>query len=116
MNPFWLFLLAIFSPLVLSITLLAPLYGGITGAAYLVYDQGATHPLSGHWLNVFYMIDVYSQLFHYWLGHMQTVSFVNYTLPVVGLLLLALVISIMLTAKAAKMIMHLFHIAGSAKG
>ncbi len=112
MNPFWLFLLAIFSPVALSITLLVPLYGGITGAAYMIYDQGTTHPLAGQWLNVFYMIDVYSQLFRYWLNHMSTVSFVNYTIPVAGFLLIALIISIWLTAKATKVIMHLFHAAG----
>ena len=113
MNPFLLFLLAIFSPLVLSITLLVPLYGGITSASYIIYDQGAaTHPLEGHLLEIFYMVDVYARLFNYWLGHMSVVSFTHYTAPILGLLLVGLGMSIWLTAKATKIIMHLFHSAG----
>ena len=113
MNPFWLFLLSICSPVVLSATLLAPVYACITAAAYIVYDQGAAiHPLAGHWFNMFYMIDVYAQLFSYWLSHMGSVSFVHYTLPIAGLLLLGLLISGWCTVKATKIIMHLFHSAG----
>ncbi|MES2984473.1 MAG: hypothetical protein V4735_04710 [Pseudomonadota bacterium] len=111
MNPFFLFLLAIFSPFVLFVTLLAPIYGGIVGAAYIIYSKGdKIHPLSGKLLDVFYIIEVYMQLFTSWLAHMDAVSLVNYSLPLIGLPLIGMIVSLWLTAKLSRKLKHIFQL------
>ena len=110
MHPFLFILLALFTPFVLALTLLAPPLAGMIGAAYIVYDTGATHPLAGHLLDVFYMIDFYSKLFNYWYANYATLSFVQYTLPVVVLPLSCALFALWLTRRLVRKLADLFHL------
>jgi hypothetical protein len=107
MNAFLLFLLAIVSPLLMAVTLLTPVYSGVVGAAYLVYNPpGGPNPLDQQLLNLFYMIDVYVGLFNYWLTHISAVSTLHYTLPLIGLPLIGLIISLWITRKTVIILME----------
>ncbi len=107
-----MFLLAILTPFLMTVVLLVPLYGFLLGACYIVYlsNAAAAQALLTHWLDVFYIIDVYTQLTSYWLAHQSAVSFVHYTLPVVALPLFGLLFSLWLTYKVAKGMLHLFRL------
>lgn len=104
MNPFVMFLLAIFSPFMLAATLLVPAYVSVAGACYLVYYNGnaAKHPLAGQLDNVFYMLDVYRKLFAKWSEHMLQADPVHYTLPLIVLPIVGCVLSFVLTAKLSR--------------
>lgn len=105
MNALLFFVLAIVSPVVLAMTFFAPIYAGLAGAAYIVYDSAeGPNPLADHLMQVFYMIDVYDRVFRYWLEHMHAVSMLHYTMPLLALPLASLVVSVWLSRKA----MHLF--------
>jgi hypothetical protein len=111
MNPFILFVLAIFSPLLLAATLLVPPYAGIVAACYIIYDKGAKiHPLDGKLDQVFYMMDVYVQLFTRWMNHMTEASFFTYTAPLLLLPLLSTILSIWLTGKLSTKLMDIFQL------
>jgi hypothetical protein len=100
MQAFVLFVIAIFSPLLLASTLLVPTYAGIAAACYIIYDKkGAVHPLDGRLDQVFYMIDVYNQLFMRWVSHITQADFFSYTVPLLLLPLLATIFAIWLTYK-----------------
>ena len=115
MNPFVLMLLAILTPFLLVTTLFVPPYAGIYAACYLIYNTGKKlNPLADRYSDVFYIIDVYNQLFHYWLKHMETLSFVHYTLPIVGLPLVCLAFALWLTRRIARKMKNLFHLGASA--
>lgn len=110
MNSGSLFLLAIFLPVFLGATLLLPIYVGIFAAAYIVYTpaEGAS-PLSDKFLDVFYIVDAYSQLLSHWLANKAALSFVGYTLPVVGLPLACTAFALWLTVKIARKFLDVFH-------
>lgn len=111
MNPFVMFLLAIFSPIMLAATLLVPAYVSIAGACYIVYYTGnaATHPLAGKLENVFYMIDVYRNLFNQWSANIMRVDFIHYTLPLIAIPLAGATLSFVLTAKLSRKLHDVFH-------
>lgn len=112
MNPFLLFLLAIFSPVMLAATLLVPAYVSIVGACYIIYYTGsaATHPLTGKLENVFYIIDVYRNLFSKWSEHMTQTDLLQYTLPLILLPLIGISLSLVLTAKLSRKLHETFQI------
>jgi hypothetical protein len=113
MNPGLLLLIALCMPVLLALTLLLPVYAAIYGAAYLVYANGAADPLSGKWADILYILDVYGQLFSHWRAHIGAVSFVHYTLPVVGLPLLGAVVALWVTWKIAHHVRMLLHLTSS---
>ncbi len=109
MHPFLLLLLAITSPILLAIALLVPLYAGIAGAAYIIYAHGAAvHPLTGHMLDVFYIIDVYSNLFRQWAGHIDETNLLTYSAPLIGLPVFGLFLALWFTATLARGLKNLF--------
>ncbi len=114
MNPFVMFLLAIFSPFLLAAALLLPAYAGVAGAGYVIYHFSVPpHALSNKLLDVFYMIDVYSGAFGHWKHHILQVDFLTYTLPLLLLPILGLTFSLMLTAKLSRKLMDIFHLGAS---
>ncbi len=110
MNPFVMFLLAIFSPLMLAATLLIPAYVSIAGACYIIYysSKAAAHPLNGKLEQVFYMLDVYRNLFSKWSEHILQADPIGYTLPLIGLPLLGCALSFVLTAKLSRKLHQTF--------
>lgn len=111
MNPFIMFVLAIFSPILLAATLLVPPYAGMVAACYIIYDKGAKiHPLQNKLDQVFYMMDVYTQLFSRWMHHMTETSFFGYTVPLLLLPLLATVLAIWLTGKLSTKLKDIFQL------
>ena len=114
MNPFFLLLLAILTPFLMIVALFVPPYMGLYGACYIIYDTGKkVHPLADRMTDIFYIIDVYNQLLHYWYNHMQTVSFVHYTLPIICLPLLCLCFALWLTRRLTMKLKNLFHLGAS---
>jgi hypothetical protein len=109
-----LFLLAILTPLLLASALLIPIYGGVLGAAYVMYlpEKGA-HPLETHLFDVFYISDIYGKLLDYWLGNMHTLSITEYALPIVGLPVLGVVVALWLSWKIARRLLNTFHLAAN---
>ncbi|MFZ4125197.1 MAG: hypothetical protein ACOYJ2_03895 [Rickettsiales bacterium] len=112
MNPLYLFPLALIVPFIVAFVAFTPAYAGFFGAAYFIYHQPeAAHPLWQHKLDVFYIFDVYGQLFNYWGNHMASSSFVEFTLPLFGLPLLGIVASVFLTWKLVAMLVNFFRMA-----
>lgn len=112
MNPFFMFLLAIFSPLLLALVLLAPMYLALAGASYLIYlRQPGTNPLHDKFFDVFYMIEAYQTLFMAWLSHMKAYSLLYYSAPLLILPLVGIAIALWLTAKLSRKLMDVFHLA-----
>jgi len=111
MNAIFFLFLAIISPLVLAAVFFTPLYGGVVGAAYLIYSPAAAgpNPLDPQLLNVFYMIDVYGRMFSYWLANMKVVSMLHYTAPLLGLPIVSLVVSIWISRKTTQILKDMFH-------
>ena len=109
-----MFLLAILTPLIMTAALLLPSYAAIFGATYIIYMPAAgAHPLMPHVLDVFYIIDVYSQLITYWMAHQADVSFVHYTLPVVALPLFGTLLALWLTYRLSRGLAHLFRMSST---
>lgn len=114
MHPILLFLLAIFTPVILCLTLLLPVYAGIFGACWVVYAQPETaHPLATHLTDLFYIVEVYGKLFDYWWANKATLGFVDYALPVAGLPLAGAIAALWLTNKAVRKLLNLFHLSGN---
>ena len=114
MHPFVLLLLAIFTPFVLLAVLLVPVYAGLFGAAYIIYmPASGAHPLAERLTDLFYIVDVYTHLFTYWTQHSGGVSFVNYTLPVIGLPLAGGLIALYATYKLVRKLVNVFHLSAS---
>ncbi len=114
MHPFLLFLLAIITPFLLTAAMLVPPYLGITGAAYIIYSGAAgPHPLADKLLDVFYMIDVYSELLSYWNAHRGASDFLGYTVPVLTFPFAGIVAGLWLTRRIARKMMDVFHLSVS---
>lgn len=110
MNPLALLISAIMTPLLLIALLFGPIYIGIVGAAWIIYDKGANvHPLATHLFDPFYMVDVYSQLLTYWFANMKTLSILTYALPVIALPLSCTLIGIWLARKVALKVIDFTH-------
>ncbi len=111
MNPFLLFLLAIVSPFLLAITLLVPPYVGISAASYVIYDKGnGPHPLADKLTDVFYMFDVYGNLFTSWAQQMGAFSIPFYAVPLILLPFFGIVGALWLTGKLARTLMDIFQL------
>ena len=112
MNPLYLFPLALIVPFIVAFVAFTPAYAGFFGAAYVIYQQpDAVNPLWQHKLDVFYMFDVYGQLFNYWSAHMASSNFVDFTLPLFGLPILGVTIAAFLTWKLVSMLVNFFRMA-----
>ncbi len=110
MHPLGLFILGLFSPLLLAATLLVPLYCGIAVAAYIIYAKtNGANPLHDKIFDLFYMIDVYARLFKQWSQHMQQSDFLNYTAPLLVVPFLGLLTAFWLTRKMVRMLKKMFH-------
>jgi len=109
-----LFFMSLLTPVVIAITALAPLYAGFFAALYVIYDKAeGANPIQPYLGDPFYIFDAYHKLFQHWLGHMDTVSFVHFTLPLIGLPLLGLIISIYLTVKMVRFFANYFRTAAT---
>jgi hypothetical protein len=109
MNPLYLFPLALVVPFIVAFVAFTPAYSGLFGAAYIIYHQpDGMHPLWQHKLDIFYILEVYGQLFSYWSAHMSTSNFVEFTLPLLGLPLLGIALSIFLTWKLIAAMVNFF--------
>jgi hypothetical protein len=109
MNPFLLFVLGIFSPLLLAMTLLVPPYVGVAAASYIIYEKpDATNPLDGDLDRVLYILDVYGKLFSYWWKNMGETSILQYGLPLIALPLIGGILGIWLTAKLSRKLHNTF--------
>ncbi len=115
MHPMLLLLLAIFTPFALGATLLLPAYAGIAGASYLIYSaSGDAAPLVAKLTDVFYVIDVYHQLFTYWLANKSAVSLFTYTAPLLLLPLAGFIVAFWLGRKLVRKLSDVFHMSVSA--
>lgn len=109
MNPFALFLMALFSPFLIAATLFLPTYSSIALSTYIIYDRGAkVHPLADKLYDVFYILDVYGHLFTRWSQHMGNANILNYTLPLIGFPLIGLMLSYWLTSKLSIRLHNIF--------
>lgn len=111
MNPFNLFLLAIFSPVLLLTTLLVPPYAGIITANYIIYAKGdKVHPLADKLDEVFYMFDVYSKLFSYWTHHIAETSILTYAMPLLLPVIIGIMLALWLTGKLSTKLRDIFQL------
>ncbi len=111
MNPFLLFLLAIVSPILLVLCLFLPPYLGVALACFIIYyKSGADHPLAGEWFDVFYILDVYRQLFAVWFEDVMAASFLTYSLPLILPALLGIVLGLWLTARLSRKLSDVFEV------
>lgn len=109
MNPMLLFMLAIFTPVIFACVILVPPYIGIVAASYIVYyKSGEVHPLAGKLENVFYMIDVYSQLFSQWAHNIAQTSVLSYALPLLLLPIFGIMLTLWLSQKIARKLKDIF--------
>jgi hypothetical protein len=109
-----LFFMSILTPVVIAIVAIAPLYAGFFAALYIVYDKpDIVNPMLAHQWDVFYIIDAYHSLFQYWLVHMESSSFLHFTLPLLGLPLLGLILSMYLTVKMVRFFANYFRMAAT---
>ena len=115
MNPFTMFILAILSPFLIAATLLVPPYLGIVGASYIIYYKAAdkVHPLSGKLYDVFYMIDVYANLFKQWAKHIALTDILTYSLPLLALPIFTTLLALWMTAKLAAKLKDIFQLGAS---
>lgn len=115
MHPFLLVVLALLTPFLLTLVLLAPLYAGVLGAVYVIYlpKHGGMHPLADRLDDVFYIIDAYGKLFDYWLSQYSQLSLVDYTLPIIGLPLAGAFIAFYGTYKLVRRMLNLFQLSAS---
>lgn len=112
MHPFLLLMLALLTPFALALVLLGPVYAGVLGAVYFIYlpASDAPHPLAAQLNDVFYIIDVYQNLFAYWLQHLTDVALFGYTLPLLGLPLFGFGMAFYATRKLVRKLMDIFHL------
>lgn len=110
MSPFLLFLLAVITPFLLLFALLGPIYVGMCGAEFIIYyPNSGPHPLQGKWLDVFSIFETFQQLSVHWLDHMGTLSLLHFTLPLIGLPLIGLAISLYTLRRLLRWLANTFH-------
>lgn len=109
-----LLLIAIATPFLLILAFLLPPYLGMAGAASIIYSTSATPTsLTDHWLDIFFMIDVYQQLFTYWLANKSAVSLLTYTAPLLLLPLAGGMAAFFLGRKLIRKLSDVFHLSAS---
>lgn len=114
MSPAALFPLALITPILLAISFFVPVYAGVLGATWIIYDTGTDpHPLAERWYDVFYILDAYMQLFNYWLANISAMDLLTYTLPVLVLPFGGLLLSLWLTVKIATSLLNTFQLSTS---
>lgn len=115
MNPLYLFPLALIVPIVVAIVAFVPAYASLFGAIYLIYDQpDVANPLTPYMFDIFYVFDVYGQLFDHWSANISGANFVAFTLPLIGLPLLGFGLSIFLTYRLVSWLVNFFRMASIA--
>jgi hypothetical protein len=111
MPPIILFFIAVLTPFLLLLGLCGPLYMAIATMCYIVYAPASgAHPLDAHWFDPFIIIEVYHKLFNNWLNHGGELSFMHYTLPLIGLPLVAVVVTVFLMRYLIKKLVDIFYI------
>lgn len=109
-----LFLLAITTPLLLAASLVLPIYASMLGAVYTIYmPASGPHPLDARLLDIFYIADAYRQLFTYWWGNMDGLSFVDYGLPILGMPIFGVALALWLSWKLGRKLLNVFHLSSS---
>lgn len=112
MNPLLLFPLALIMPLIVAVVAFVPAYSGIYAAVYLIYDKpDVTNPLTPYMFDIFYIFNVYMQIFEHWSDHVAASDFVNFTLPFVGLPILGIGLSLFFVYKLVSMMVNFFRMA-----
>jgi hypothetical protein len=115
MHPMLLLLLALVTPFALGATLLLPAYAGIASASYLIYSaSGNAAPLLAKLTDVFYIVEVYHQLFAHWVANKSAVSLLTYTAPLLLLPLAGFIIALWLGRKLVRYLSDIFHMSVSA--
>lgn len=111
-----IFALAIFTPVLLTVSLLVTPYIGVFAACYAIYASSAPEQLGvllNKWFDVPFMLDAYSQLFTYWRAHMEQADLVDYTTPLLALPLAGILLALWLTKRLVGWLANIFHMAGS---
>jgi hypothetical protein len=112
MSPVLLFPLGLIVPVVIAAAALVPFYAGFAAALYVIYlKPDGSSPLEAHLFDVFYVFESYAKLFQYWLNHMGEASFVEFTLPLLGLPILGISLAIYLTLKLVQFFVNFFRMA-----
>lgn len=109
-----LFPLAIFTPIVLGLAIIVPIYAALFGACYVIYWHAApaqAASLLTRWQDGFFILDTYQQLFKFWREHMDSASTVFYTLPLFVIPLIAAWFAFWLTRRIGRKVVELFHLA-----
>jgi hypothetical protein len=108
----YLFPLALIVPFIVAFVAFTPAYGALFGAVYMIYDRpDVANPLLPYIFDIFYIFDVYGQLFSHWSEHMSSSNFVEFTLPLIGLPILGIAVSIFLTYKLVSLLVNFFRMA-----
>jgi hypothetical protein len=109
-----LFLVAMFTPILLSVTLLLPIYASLLGATYILYiPESGPHPLATHLFDVFFIIESYGKLFNFWSNNISTLSVVEYALPIAGLPILGISLALWSTWRISRKLLDIFHLSAS---
>jgi hypothetical protein len=112
MNPILLFPLGLIVPVIIAAGALVPFYAGFVGALYVIYLRpDGSSPLEAHLFDVFYVFEAYAALFQYWLGHIGEASFLDFTLPLIGLPLAGIILAIYLTRRLVQFFVNFFRMA-----
>jgi len=94
MSPILLLPLGIITPAAMAIIALVPSYAGFFYATKVIYGM-RDMDMSPYALDVIYVLRVYRYLFEYWLQHFSQVSFLEYSLPLIGIPLIGIALSLM---------------------
>ena len=93
MNPILLLPLGIIVPIAMAIIALVPSYAGVFYATKIIYSTRDID-ISPYALDALYIFKVYIYLFTYWWQHLTNVSFLEYTLPLIGIPLVGISLSL----------------------
>lgn len=104
MNIALLFIAAIGIPIITVILLIAPSYFAMFGVLYIKYGDKALNIM---W-DVERVIHSYTTLLNHWLTHSDTLSIVDYALPIVGLPLAGIVTTLFLAWRFVTYVRNIF--------
>lgn len=106
MHPLLLFFLAITIPVMVSLLLLAPTYFAMWGTLYLIYGGNVVSLI----FDIFRVTETYFTLLDYWWANMNTLSFIDYTLPIVGLPSAGILVTAFITWKFSMYVVNIFRL------
>lgn len=109
MNPLYLFPLAMVVPVIVALVAFVPAYAGFFGALYVIYDKpDIANPIMPYGFDIFYVFSAYGRLFDHWSAHIASSNFMDFTLPLIGLPLLGIAISLFLSYKLISGLVNFF--------